>query len=103
MKKYIMIVLSAPLLAGCSGLQHGLINAAGGAGGGFLANKLSNGDPLITAAGAGGGVLLAEGAQALASSSQQKSFKQGVETGRAQAAKEYYWELQNRQRPPKAQ
>jgi hypothetical protein len=103
MNKFILFVLSAPLLAGCSGLQHGLIDAAAGAGGGFLANQLSHGNPLITAAGSGGGVLLAEGGQALATNSQQKAFKQGVETGRAQAAKEYYWELQDRQRPPKAQ
>ena len=103
MKKFIIALFSVPLLAGCSGLGRGLIDAGGAAGGGFLGNQLSHGNPLITAAGAAGGALLAEGGQSLASGSQQKAFKQGVETGRAQAAKEYYWDLQSRQRAPQGQ
>ena len=103
MKKLLLVVLSAPLLSGCSGLGRGLLDAGGAAGGGLIANKLSHGNPLITAAGAAGGVLLTEGGQALASSSQKKASQEGLETGRAQAAKEYYWSLQDRQRVPRGQ
>lgn len=99
MKKIFIVILLLPLVSGC----RALLDTGGAAAGGFLGNKLSRGDPLITAASAGAGALLAEGGQALANNTKDKAFKQGVETGRAQAAKEFYWDLQARQRTPQAQ
>jgi hypothetical protein len=100
MKKAILTILIAPLLAGCSGLSHAMIDTGAAAGGGYLGNTLSHGDPLITAASAAGGALLAEGGQALVSSSQRKSFKAGYEKGQSDAVKTWYHQLQDRQRLP---
>ena len=48
----LFIVLAAGLFAGCAATRP-ISDVALGAGGAYLGNKLSNGDPLATAAGAG--------------------------------------------------
>ena len=87
-----------PLLCGCAGLQRPLTDATLGAGGAYLGNQLSHGNPLATAGGAAGGVLLGEGFQALQSSSQQKAATDGYTRGRSDGVKQLYWNLQSQQR-----
>ena len=99
MNKLTLITLAAlPLLSGCAGLQRPLIDAGLGAGGAYLGNRLSHGNPWATAGGAAGGVLLGEGLQALQSRSQQSAYTDGYTAGRSDAVKQTYWSLQDRQK-----
>ena len=73
-----------------------LLCAAGGA---ALANHLSDGDPLITAAGAGGGLLLGETLNYAQDKKVKKSFTEGYDKGRSDAVKQQYWVARDNQRP----
>lgn len=86
------------LLCGCAGLQRPLTDAALGAGGAYLGNKLSHGDPLATAGGAAGGVLLGEAFNALKTSGQKSAYTDGYSLGRSDGVKQLYWSFQDRQR-----
>jgi hypothetical protein len=74
---------------------------AAGAGGGYIADKLSNGNPAITAAGAAGGVLLSEGGFYLAGKESDKAYTTGYEKGRSDAVKQQYWILIHQQQEQK--
>jgi hypothetical protein len=74
---------------------------AAGAGGGYIADKLSNGNPAITAAGAAGGVLLSEGGFYLAGKESDKAYVTGYEKGRSDAVKQQYWILVHQQQQQK--
>ena len=63
---YLISIFLVPIfMTGCAAVRP-VTDMAAGAGGGCIANQLSNGNPAITAAGAAGGVLLSEGAFYLA-------------------------------------
>ncbi len=98
MRKFFIALASLPLLCGCAGLQRPLSDATLGAGGAYLGNKLSGGNPLATAGGAAGGVLLSEGFQAWKTSSEKKAYTDGYTEGRANGVKQLYWNLQDQQR-----
>ncbi len=78
------------LLAGCA-TSRPISDIALGAGGAFVANKLSNGNAAITAAGAAGGVLVSEGVHYAANKQSQKAFLNGYEKGKSDAVKQQYW------------
>jgi hypothetical protein len=86
------------LLSGCAGGGRALYDAGAGAAGGVIAHQLSDGDPLLTAAGAAGGVLVSEGVQAMAANSREGAYNSGYDRGRSDAAKQQYWILQHAQR-----
>jgi hypothetical protein len=69
-------VLVSALLTSCAGVSPTRIigDTVGAAGGALIGNKLSNGNPLITAASAGGGVLL----KRVAPSREQRFKEQGI-------------------------
>ena len=99
MKTYFLISISLAslLLGGCAATRP--ISAVGmGAGGAALANELSDGDPLITAAGAAGGVLLSEGLHYASKKQSERAFANGYEKGRSDAVKQQYWVLVNQQK-----
>lgn len=98
MKSYRLIsVLFVPMfLAGCAAVRP-LTDMAAGAGGGALADQLSNGDPAITAAGAAGGVLLSEGGFYLAGRQATNAYTAGYEKGRSDAVKQQYWIMVHQQ------
>lgn len=98
MKPYHLIsIFLIPLFcAGCAAVRP-LTDMAAGAGGGALADQLSNGNPYITAAGAAGGVLLSEGAFYLANKQTAKAYASGYDKGRSDAAKQQYWILVQQQ------
>jgi len=73
-------------------------DTVGAAGGALIGNKLSHGDPLISAAGAGAGVLLSESLQAGSNANAQKSYDAGYEKARSDSAKQQFHELIDRQR-----
>jgi hypothetical protein len=75
----LLSVLTSVMLANCAGVSPRRIigDTVGQAGGAFIGNKLSNGNPLITTAAAGGGVLLSELLQAQSNASSRKSYDAG--------------------------
>ncbi|PWU19875.1 MAG: hypothetical protein C5B50_05445 [Verrucomicrobia bacterium] len=99
MRKIINLsIVALTLLCGCSGLQRPVADAALGAGGAYLGDKLSGGNPVAIAGGAAGGVLLSEGFQALKTSSEKRAYTNGYTLGRSDGVKQLYWNLQQQQR-----
>ncbi len=96
----LLSLLVSAMLTSCAGVSPTRIigNTVAAAGGAFIGNKLSNGDPLITAAGAGAGALLSESLQAGSNASAQKSYDAGYEKARSDSAKQQFHELIDRQR-----
>ena len=88
------------MLTSCAGVSPTRIigNTVAAAGGAFIGNKLSNGNPLITTAAAGGGVLLSESLQAQSNASSRKSYDAGYDKARSDSAKQQYQTLNDRQR-----
>ena len=96
----LLSVFAGALLTGCAGVSPTRIigDTVGAAGGALIGNKLSNGNPLITAAAAGGGVLLSESLQAGSTASAKKAYDAGYDKARSDAAKQQYHDLNDRQR-----
>jgi hypothetical protein len=94
---YLITIFLVPIfMAGCAAVRP-VTDMAAGAGGGALADQLSNGDPGITAAGAAGGVLLSEGAFYLAGKQATNAYIAGYEKGRSDAVKQQYWIMVHQQ------
>lgn len=88
--KTLLIALTTGLLAGCAATRP-ISDVALGAGGAYLGNKLSNGDPIATAAGAAGGVLVSEGLHYAAKTQADKAYANGYDKGKSDAVKQQYW------------
>jgi hypothetical protein len=103
MKSYYLIsIFFVPLLVtGCAAVRP-VSDMALGAGGGLIANQLSNGNPGITAAGAAGGVLLSEGGYYFAGKAADNANITGYEKGRSDAVRQQYWILIHQQQQQKA-
>jgi hypothetical protein len=86
----VLIFLVPIFISGCAAVRP-VTDIAAGAGGGYLADKLSHGNPGITAAGAAGGVLVSEGANYLAGKASDNAYATGYEKGRSDAVKQQYW------------
>ncbi|MGO9588273.1 MAG: hypothetical protein ACLP2Y_19010 [Limisphaerales bacterium] len=98
---YLILIIFVPLLVtGCTAVRP-VSDMALGAGGGLLANQLSNGNPGITAAGAAGGVLLSEGGFYLAGKASDNAYTTGYEKGRSDAVRQQYWILIHQQQQQK--
>ena len=83
-------VLVAGLFSGCSAMRP-IDDAALGAGGAFLGNELSHGNPIATVGGAAGGVLVSEGLHYAAKTQAAKSYANGYDKGKSDAVKQQYW------------
>jgi hypothetical protein len=96
----LLSLLVSAMLTSCAGVSPTRIigNTVAAAGGAFIGNKLSNGNPLITTAAAGGGVLLSESLQAQSKASSSKSYDAGYDKARSDSAKQQYQVLNDRQR-----
>ncbi len=88
------------VLTACSSTR-GLYDAGAAAAGGVIANKLSDGDPLMTGVGAAGGVAVSEIAQTLSAKQGQTQYTNGYQQGRSDAVKQQYWIVQNQQKQSK--
>lgn len=82
MKSHYLFFLIPLLFTGCA-MMRPASDIAAGAGGGALANQLSDGNVGLTAAGAAGGVLLSGGAFYLAGLQATNAFIAGYEKGRS--------------------
>ena len=96
----LLSLLVSAMLTSCAGVSPTRIigDTVGAAGGALIGNKLSNGNPLITAASAGGGVLLSESLQAGSKASANKAYDAGYEKARSDSAKQQFQTLIDRQR-----
>jgi uncharacterized protein YcfJ len=96
----LLSLFAGALLASCAGVSPTRIigDTVGAAGGALIGNKLSNGNPLITAASAGGGALLSESLQAGSNASKNKAYDAGYEKARSDSAKQQFQTLIDRQR-----
>lgn len=97
---FLFSILVSALLASCAGVSPTRVigDTVGAAGGALIGNKLSNGNPLITAAAAGGGALISESLQAGSNVSARKSYDAGYEKARSDSAKQQFQSLNERQR-----
>lgn len=94
---YLSLSAISLLLMGCAATRP-ISDLAFGAGGAALADKFSNGNPAITAAGAAGGVLVSEGLHYASQKQSEKAYTTGYEKGRSDAVKQQYWILVNQQK-----
>jgi hypothetical protein len=88
--KLLLLALVAGLIAGCSATRP-ISDVALGAGGAYLGHELSNGDPLVTAAGAAGGVVVSETLHYGAKKQAEKAYATGYDKGKSDAVKQQYW------------
>ena len=88
--KLILLALVAGLIAGCSATRP-ISDVALGAGGAYLGHELSDGDPLMTAAGAAGGVIVSETLHYAAKKQADKAYATGYDKGKSDAVKQQYW------------
>ncbi|MBK9140549.1 MAG: hypothetical protein IPM17_17645 [Verrucomicrobia bacterium] len=88
--KLLLLTLVVGLFAGCAATRP-ISDVALGAGGAYLGHELSNGDPLITAAGAAGGVIVSEGLHYAAKKQADKAYAAGYDKGKSDAVKQQYW------------
>jgi hypothetical protein len=93
MFKFLPLIPILFLLTGCAGFDAGRVvtDTALAAGGAYLGDNLSDGDPLWSAAGAGGGVLLGETLHYSGERRRERSFTEGYHKGRSDAVKQQYW------------
>jgi len=88
--KLLLLTLVAGLFAGCAATRP-VSDAALGAGGAYLGHEISNGDPLVTAAGAAGGVVVSETLHYVAKKQAEKAYVTGYDKGKSDAVKQQYW------------
>ena len=88
--RLILLALVAGLIAGCSATRP-ISDVALGAGGAYLGHELSDGDPLMTAAGAAGGVIVSETLHYAAKKQAEKAYATGYDKGKSDAVKQQYW------------
>ena len=86
----LLAVAVVSVFTGCSALRP-MDDAALGAGGAYLGNELSQGNPAATVAGAAGGVLLSEGLHYAAKVQTDQAFTDGYDKGKSDAVKQQYW------------
>ena len=88
--KLLSLVLVTGLFAGCAATRP-ISDVALGAGGAYLGHELSDGDPLMTAAGAAGGVIVSETLHYAAKKQSEKAYATGYDKGKSDAVKQQYW------------
>lgn len=88
--KSLLLALVAGLFAGCAATRP-ISDVALGAGGAYLGHGLSDGDPLMAAAGAAGGVIVSETLHYAAKKQSEKAYATGYDKGKSDAVKQQYW------------
>ena len=88
--KLLLLTLVASLYAGCAATRP-ISDVALGAGGAYLGHELSDGDPLMTAAGAAGGVIVSETLHYATKKQSEKAYATGYDKGKSDAVKQQYW------------
>jgi hypothetical protein len=95
--KLLLLILVAGLFAGCAATRP-ISDITLGAGGAYLGHEISNGDPLITAAGAAGGVVVSETLHYAAKKQAEKAYATGYDKGKSDAVKQQYWQYVSMQK-----
>ena len=95
---FVLIPFSCILLVGCAGTTRVVTDTVAAGVGAFAGNKLSKGNPLITAAGAAGGVVAGELLNYANDNNARKAYGRGFDKGRSDAVKQQYWVMVNHQK-----
>lgn len=88
--KLFLLTVVTGLFASSAAIRP-ISDTALGAGGAYLGHELSDGDPLITAAGAAGGVIVSETLHYAAKKQAEKADATGYDKGKSDAVKQQYW------------
>ena len=88
--KLLLLTVVAGLFAGCAATRP-ISDVPLGAGGAYLGHEISNGDPLVTAAGAAGGVIVSETLHYASRKQSEKAYASGYDKGKSDAVKQQYW------------
>lgn len=91
-------IVALAVLTGCAGTTRVVTDTLAAGAGAVAGHALSDGDPLLTAAGAAGGVLLGETLNYAKDNAAQKAYQRGFDKGRSDAVKQQYWVMVNAQR-----
>lgn len=97
-KTILLLFLSTLLLAGCAETTRLVTDTVTAGGGALLGDKLSHGNPYITAASGGAGLLVGEGLNYANNSNAKKAYSTGFDKGRSDAVKQQYWLMVNQQK-----
>lgn len=91
------------VLSGCAGTTRVVTGTVAAGAGAVVGNRLSKGNPIITAAGAAGGVLLGETLNYANDNHARKAYTEGFDKGRSDAVKQQYWVMVNQQKAAEEQ
>jgi len=97
-KTILLLLLPNLFLAGCAETTRLVTDTVATGGGALLANKLSKGNPVITAVGGGAGLLLGEGLNYANDGNAKKAYATGFDKGRSDAVKQQYWMMVDQQK-----
>lgn len=98
MKTICFTFLAITLFSGCAGTSRLVTDTVAAGGGALLGDKLSHGNPLMTAAGGAAGLLVGEGLHSANDQLNKKAYATGFDLGRSDAVKQQYWMMVNNQK-----
>jgi len=94
----VLPIFALMFLSGCAGMTRLATDTIAMGAGALAGNKLSKGNPLITAAGGAGGLLVGETLNFVNNGNAKKAYTTGFDKGRSDAVKQQYWVMVNQQR-----
>jgi len=94
----VLPIFALMFLSGCAGMTRLATDTIAMGAGALAGNKLSKGNPLITAAGGAGGLLVGETLNYVNNGNAKKAYTTGFDKGRSDAVKQQYWVMVNQQR-----
>jgi len=99
----VLPIVALMFLSGCAGMTRLATDTIAAGAGALAANKLSKGNPLITAAGGAGGLLVGETLNYVNKGNAKKAYATGYDKGRSDAVKQQYWVMVNQQKATEGQ
>jgi hypothetical protein len=94
----VLPIFALMFLSGCAGMTRLATDTIAMGAGALAGNKLSKGNPLITAAGGAGGLLVGETLNFVNNGNAKKAYTTGFDKGRSDAVKQQYWVMVNQQK-----
>jgi hypothetical protein len=99
----VLPIVALMFLSGCAGMTRLATDTIAMGAGALAGNKLSKGNPLITAAGGAGGLLVGETLNYVNNGNTKKAYTTGFDKGRSDAVKQQYWVMINQQKAAEGQ
>lgn len=99
----VLPIVALMFLSGCAGMTRLATDTIAMGAGALAGNKLSKGNPLITAVGGAGGLLVGETLNYVNNGNAKKAYTTGFDKGRSDAVKQQYWVMVNQQKAAEGQ